>query len=89
MTTDNLDFPSNRHNLVNGSMIKATREGPGFTTGLMIVIGWNGQQVCFNSLRWSVEQLCQDIDTGIWVIMDKALDLSDPKQLQAFSMFCR
>ncbi|OGH93355.1 MAG: hypothetical protein A2563_01975 [Candidatus Magasanikbacteria bacterium RIFOXYD1_FULL_40_23] len=70
-------------------MLKATREGSGFITDLMIVIGWNGSQACFKSLRWSVEQICQDIDTGIWVIMDKALDLSDPKQLQAFSMFCR
>jgi hypothetical protein len=86
-------FPKNRHQLTNGSLIKATDEkitrDLGIKVGSSIPIAWDGEYVRCSQFTWDVEQICQEIDRGWWSFTGESVDFSCERQRQAYLEICR
>lgn len=88
---NNPPYPANRHQLVNGSVIRGKNETVqqlGLRVGDPIVIGWDGQYVRFGSFTWSVEQLDSEIDCGFWEVVTVSPPFHDPTFRVLFEMCC-
>lgn len=81
------EFPDNILGLRRGSVLEAMDEVVNQITlnvGTKIVIGYDGEYVRFGPFTWSIEQILEEIERGIWRITGSVWDLSDPEELAEF-----
>lgn len=64
------EFPENRHNLTNGSLLRSVEamSWAGLEKDQVFAIHFDGEYIRAGGLTWGVDQICNEIDTGIWEV---------------------
>lgn len=80
-------FPKNTLGLCRGTILEATDElvaTIGLEIGNRIAIGFDGKYIRSGTCAWSVQQLAEEIETGVWRIVGTH-DLADPMRSARFA----
>ncbi len=83
------EFPQNVLGLKRGTVLEAIHpivRQLGLKIGDQIFIGFDGTYVCSGAFDWSIGQLINEIERGIWKICG-SIDLSNPLKKELFAIF--
>lgn len=80
-------FPENEMGLTRGTVLRSISELTrqlGLPVGGMIILGYDGKYVRCMGAIWSIEQIQEEIQCGIWEIAGK-VNLSDEELSRKFA----
>jgi len=80
------DFPENNLGLKRGTILEANRNIPEYKLkkGEQLPIGFDGKDICCSSINWTVEQIENEIISGMWTITERCIDLRDYENAKSF-----
>jgi hypothetical protein len=84
-------FPDNPLGLKRGSILEAIHPDVNqlmLAVGQRILIGYDGEHIRCGPFTWSVEQIVDEINKGIWkvIVGEDFIDLSDPEESREFAL---